>query len=362
MFEQLEAEDFEQVVFCTDKRVGLKAIIALHSTVLGPATGGTRMWKYGSDAEAFHDVLRLSKGMTYKASMAGLDWGGGKAVIMGDSKTEKTPQMLERFGEFVERLGGTYITAKDVGIGADDLRTVKKKTRHVLGIEGEKDSSGDPSPATSWGTYHGIRACVKKAFGASSLKDLKFAVQGLGSVAYYLIEHLRAEGASVVGCDTDLLTTARSVQTYGIETVAPDAIYDVKCDVFVPCALGAVINPETITRLKAKVVAGAANNQLATPREGDTLRKMGILYAPDYVINAGGLINIYYEQVAGGYPKKKAYAHVEKIGRTISEILDRAEEARKSTHRIADEMAEERVEKARKSAKDISKRISRLMT
>lgn len=350
IFSQIENDNFEQIVYCQDTRVGLKAIVALHSTALGPATGGCRMWNYSNENEALIDVLRLSKGMTYKAAISGLKWGGGKAVIIGDSKTAKTPAMLERFGEFVDRLGGHYITAKDVGIGSDDLRIVKHKTQHVLGIDGEPGSSGDPSPATAFGVYHGMRATAQHALGAGSLKGLKIALQGLGSVSYYLLEHLIADGAQIVGCDIDAASTERAVKKYGIETVRPEAIYDVSCDIFAPCALGATINPETLARLQTKIVAGAANNQLATDADGYALQKRGIAYAPDYAINAGGLINIYYEGGGqGGYSKAKAFEHVTQIGGTITEVLKRAELEKLPSHVVADRIAEERVKRGRQS-------------
>lgn len=352
LFEKIKADNFEQIVFCNDTRVGLKAIIAMHSTVLGPATGGCRMWDYKNDEEAMTDVLRLSKGMTYKASLAGLDWGGGKAVIMGDPKKAKSKEMLERFGEMVDRLGGNYITAKDVGIGADDLKTIKNKTKHVLGIEGEPGSSGDPSPGTAWGVYHGIRSCAKFAFGAQSLSGLKISLQGLGSVNYYLIEHLLADGAKIVGTDIDQTVIDRAVKKYGIEVIKPQSIYDYPCDIFSPGALGAIVNSETIPMLKCKIVAGASNNQLKTPDDGHALMKRGIVYAPDYAINAGGLINIYHEtHDQGGYNKGRAFDHIAKVGPTIATILDRAKAENQPTFIIADRMAEERVEKARKSAR-----------
>lgn len=348
IFEKLLNENFEQVVHFADPKTGLKAIVALHSTVLGPATGGCRMWNYGSDDEALTDVLRLSKGMTYKASISGLNWGGGKAVIMGDAKTQKSPELLAKFGEFVDRLGGHYITAKDVGIGSDDLRIVKSKTPHVLGIDGEEGSSGDPSPATAWGVYHGMRAAAKKALGANSLKGMTVAMQGLGSVSYSLLEHLVAEGATVIGCDIDQATVERAVKRYGIEVIHPDRIYDVECDIFAPCALGATINSDTLPRLRTKIIAGAANNQLATPAHGEEVTRRGLVYAPDYAINAGGLINIYYEGVAeGGYSRTRAFNHVEKIGQTIAEILERAEAEKLPSYVVADRMAEERIERAR---------------
>lgn len=347
-------EGFEQVVFCHDRAAGLKAIIAVHSTVLGPGVGGCRMWNYANEDEALVDVLRLSKGMTYKASVAGLDWGGGKAVIVGDAKKDKSPQLLARFGEYVNRLGGTYVTAKDVGIGADDLRQVKSKTKHVLGIEGEAGSSGDPSPATAWGVYHGMRAAHEFATGSKSLAGKRIALQGLGSVSYYLLEHLAADGAKMIGCDVDAAVIDRAVQKYGIEIVSPDAIYDVPCDVFSPSALGATINGATISRIAqggAKVIAGAANNQLATDADGVEVMRKGLVYAPDYVINAGGLINIYYEGheavVTGGYSRAKAFAHIGRIGDTVQKILERSKSEELPSQVIADRIAEERVTKAR---------------
>lgn len=352
IFEMIDREDYEQLVYCNDARTGLKAIISMHSTVLGPATGGCRMWAYKNEQEALIDVLRLSKGMTYKASISGLNLGGGKAVILGDPKTQKTRPMLERFGEYVERLGGNYITAKDVGIGAEDLKAIKSKTSHVLGIEGVPGSSGDPSPATAWGVYHGMKAAVKFALGASSLKNLTVAMQGLGSVNYYLLEHVFAEGAKVIACDIDAAAIKRATGKFNIEIVAPESIYDVPCDVFAPGALGASINSKSLPRLKTKVIAGAANNQLETPEIGLELMRRGIVYAPDYAINAGGLINIYYEGGAAGahgYNRKKAFDHVAGIERTIADILDRAKAEKLPSYLVADRMAEERVERARQA-------------
>jgi len=348
IFDKIQSDGFEQLVYCNDPQVGLKAIISIHSSVLGPAVGGCRMWNYTTEEEALVDVLRLSKGMTYKAAISGLNWGGGKAVILGDPKADKNPKMLERYGEFVNRLGGHYVTAKDVGIGADDLRTIKKKTSHVLGIEGDVGSSGDPSPLTAWGVYNGMKACAQFAFKSSSLKGTKIALQGLGSVSYYLLEHLVAEGAQVVACDIDKGMIDRAVKKYGIEVVAPETIYDVKCDIFSPSALGASVSAQTLPRIKAKVVAGAANNQLATPEQGFEMQRLGMIYAPDYAINAGGLINIYYEDSARGvYSRARAEEHVGKIYQTITTILERSRDERLPTHVIADRIAEERILKAR---------------
>lgn len=348
VFEKIKTDGFEQIIYCQDNEVGLRAIIALHSLALGPATGGCRMWNYASEDDALHDVLRLSKGMTYKASVAGLNWGGGKSVIIGDPKAPKNPKMLERFGEYVERLGGNYITAKDVGIGAEDLRIIKSKTSHVLGIDGEPGSSGDPSPSTAWGVYHGMKASAQHALKTSSLKGLKIALQGLGSVSYYLLEHLVADGAEVIGCDIDKTVIERAVNKYKIEIVSPDTIYDVKCDIFAPAALGSTINKDTLPRIQAKIIAGPANNQLATEEMGYEVLGKGMVYAPDYVINGGGLINIYYEEARQApYSKEKSQAHVTRIGNTIRDILERAQAEKLPSHVVADKMAEERVQKAK---------------
>lgn len=351
LFEEIRREGHEQLVFCSDSSTGLRAIIGVHSTVLGPAVGGCRMWNYTSEEEALNDVLRLSKGMTYKASITGLNWGGGKAVIWGDAKKDKSPAFLQKFGEMVDRLNGVYVTAKDVGIGSPDLIEIKKKTKHVLGIDGVAGSSGDPSPATAWGVYHGIRACAEKAFGTASLKGLKIAMQGLGSVNYNLLEHLSKEGAVITGCDIDSANLNRAVSKYGIKSVSPDEIYKVECDIFSPGALGSIINEKTLKLLKAKVIAGAANNQLATAEDGETVFKMGLIYAPDYAINAGGLTNIYHELDLNGFDQKRALDHVSKIYGTIKAILERSIADREPTHQIADRMAEERIETARKQKK-----------
>jgi leucine dehydrogenase len=346
IFERIQSDNYEQILFCHDSRVGLKAIIAIHNSALGPATGGCRMWNYRNEDEALTDVLRLSKGMTYKASISNLPLGGGKSIIIGDS-SQKTPEMLRRFGEFVETLKGHYITAKDVGIDSTDLKTIKSRTSHILGIAGEANSSGDPSPVTAWGVYNGMLACAEKAFGSKSLKGVKIALQGLGAVNYYLLKYLNQEGAKVTGCDINAQSVERAQKEFGIETVSPEAIYDADCDIFSPGALGAIVNGQTIGRLKCKVVAGAANNQLATEKDGEELLKKGILYAPDYTINAGGLINIYHERE--GYNRDKAYAHVAQIYDTMKKILEVSASDRIPTNVVANRIAEERVREAERA-------------
>lgn len=349
-FSRLKAEGFEQVVFFQDAEVGLQAIVAMHSTVMGPAVGGCRMYPYANTADAVNDVLRLGRGMTYKATLAGLAWGGGKGVIIADPKTQKNPKMLKRYGEFVERLGGHYVTAKDVGIGSEDLRIVKSATSHVLGIEGEPGSSGDPSPATAWGTFNGILACASFAWGSENLKDKVVSLQGLGSVNSYLLPYLRNAGAKMIACDVDEAAIRRAKDLApGIEIVAPDAIYDVRSDIFSPGAMGASITATTLPKIQAKIIAGAANNQLATEAEGHELHKRGVVYAPDYAINAGGLINIYHERAgAPAYDKQRAFDHVEKIKDTIRLILDRSKSENTPSFQIADRIVEERLAAAKK--------------
>lgn len=347
LFETMLNEGHEQIVFCADKATGLKAIVAIHNTNLGAGTGGCRMYPYASEADALYDVLRLSKGMTYKAAITGLKMGGAKAVIIGNPKTQKNPALLTRFAKFVDQLNGRYVTAKDVGIDGNDLKIIKQETKHVLGIEGLANSSGDPSVFTAWGVYNGMKACAEVAYGNDSLKGKVVALQGLGSVSKYLVKHLADEGAKLIGTDVDAAACEKMKLEFGVEIVSPDKIYDVDCDIFSPTALGAIINSNTIPRLKCKIVAGGANNQLATAADGQALMQRGILYAPDYAINAGGLTNIYHE--LDGYNRERAWNHVAQIKNTIHEILTRSQKEKLPPHVIADQMAEERVNNARKS-------------
>lgn len=343
VFDKIRDDNYEQIIFCNDTKVGLKAIIAIHSSALGPATGGCRMWNYRSEDEALTDVLRLSKGMTYKAAISNLSLGGGKSIIMGDL-SQKSPELLRRYGDFIESLKGLYITAKDVGIDSNDLKIVKSRTPHILGIAGESGSSGDPSPVTAWGVYNGMKACAEKAFGSSKLSGLKIALQGLGAVNFYLAKHLHQEGAKLIGCDINKDAVDRAQKELGMEIINPDQIYETACDIFSPGALGAILNGQTIGKLKCKVIAGGANNQLATEQDGEELVRRGLIYAPDYAINAGGLINISHER--GGYDRDKSWNQVAKIYDTIKMILDRAEAERLPTNVVANRIAEERVHAA----------------
>ncbi|HMV27161.1 MAG TPA: Glu/Leu/Phe/Val dehydrogenase [bacterium] len=341
-FEMIEEKEHEQVVFFSDKASGLRAIVAIHDTTLGPALGGCRMYPYATTEEALNDVLRLSRGMSYKAAVAGLNLGGGKAVIIGDPKKHKNEILFRTFGRFIQGLGGRYITAEDVGTSVTDMEWIRMETRYVTGISRAQGGSGDPSPVTALGTYRGLKACVEKVFGTQSLKGLRIAVQGLGHVGYYLVRHLHDEGAKLVVTDVDGERVKRVVSEFGAEYVDSDKIYDADVDVFSPCAMGAIINDDTIGRLKCKIIAGAANNQLQDEaRHGAMLLAKKITYAPDYVINAGGLINVYNE--LEGYNQEKALAQAKGICDIMKKILELAERENISTHEASNRIAEERI-------------------
>ncbi|MBY5980993.1 amino acid dehydrogenase [Ferrimonas balearica] len=329
-------------MFVHDEASGLKAIIAVHDTTLGPAVGGCRMWPYESEQDAINDVLRLSRGMTYKNALAGLEFGGGKSVIIGDPKSDKSEALFRAFGRFVDSLGGRYYSAEDVGITTADIMIAHQETPYMAGLEGK---SGDPSPYTALGTFLGIKAAVKHQRGIDSLEGIKVAVQGLGHVGFHLCRHLHDAGAKLVVCDLSETQLERARTEFGAEVVALDEIYRQDVDVYAPCALGATINDTTIPQLKATIVAGCANNQLAEPRHGEVLKEKGILYAPDYVINAGGIINVSFER---DYNADKAEAKVRKIYDTLLTIFNEADNSGKTTAVVADEMARAIIEKARK--------------
>jgi leucine dehydrogenase len=343
VFETLTDMGHERVVFCSNPEVGLRAIIAVHSTVLGPGLGGCRMWNYASDQEALTDVLRLSRGMTYKAAAAGLNLGGGKAVILGDSKKDKSEELFRAFGRAVESLGGQYITAEDVGTGLEDMEEVAMETRWVTGVSADSGGGGDPSPVTAFGVLQGIKAAAAKVFGSDSLRGRSIAVQGLGSVGYSLATYLtRDEGAKVFGCDIDGAVIDQARSELGVEIVPPGDIHAVACDVFAPCALGAGINPKTLPELRCRVVAGAANNQLEDEdRDGEAIHARGILYAPDFVINAGGLINVYDELF--GYNRERAMRRARGIYQNVAKVFAIAERDGVSTKLAANRLAEERI-------------------
>ena len=342
LFGHLKAYDYGEVHFKFDKGSGLKAIVAIHDSRLGPALGGCRFIDYASDEDAVIDALRLARGMTYKAALAGLDHGGGKSVLMRPANQHFDRAALFRaFGCFVDNLGGHYITAEDSGTGLEDMEVIRTVTKHVTGVDISHGGSGDPSPFTALGVRRGIEACVKFKLGRESLEGVHVAVQGVGHVGYHLCKELHAAGAKISVADVDPLKSERAQREFKASIVPLDDIFHIECDVVAPCALGSALNDTTIPRIKAKIVAGAANNQLAQPRHGDDLHARGILYAPDYAINAGGLVNVAQEVV--GYDADKSRANTMKIFDTIWEIADRAKKTGAPTYRIADMMVEEKL-------------------
>jgi leucine dehydrogenase len=338
LFESMRGLGHEQVVFCHEPSCGYLGIIAIHDTTLGPALGGTRFWQYTSFTEAVTDALRLARGMTYKAAAAGLNLGGGKAVIVGDNKTADRELLFRAHGRFVDTLNGRYITAEDIGTSPADMEFVRRETNHVAGLQG---LSGDPSPVTGYGVYMGMKAAAKNRWGKDSLSGRAVAVQGCGKVAFYLCRHLKEEGARLIVTDIDESKVRRVVEEFGATVVAPDAIYDAQADIYAPCALGATINDKTLPRLRVSIVAGGANNQLAEDRHGRELEAKGILYAPDFVINAGGLINVYRE--IAGWTEERAKRKAQEIYDSILRIFQIAEQEKIPTFVAADRLAEERI-------------------
>ena len=341
IFETLDTTGHEQVVFCHNKDAGLKAIIAIHDTTLGPALGGTRMWPYRSEEEALNDVLRLSRGMTYKNAVAGLDIGGGKAVIIGNPATDKSEALFRAFGKFVDSLGGRYITAEDVGIDVNDMEYVFRETEYVTGVHQVHGGSGDPSPFTAYGTLQGLMATLNRAHGDEEVGKYSYAVQGLGHVGMEFVKLLKERGAKIFVTDINKDLVDRAVDEYGAEAVGLDEIYDVDADVYSPCALGGTVNEQTLPRLKAKVICGAANNQLANNAIGDEVEKRGIVYAPDYAVNAGGVMNVALE--LDGYNRERAMRMMRTIYHNLARIYEISERDGIPTYKAADRLAEERI-------------------
>ncbi len=340
VIERMSQYDHEQLLFCNDNTTGLKAIIAVHNTVLGPALGGTRMWQYNNELEALNDVLRLSRGMTYKNAISGLNLGGGKAVIIGDSRTQKNEALFRRFGKFVQSLGGKYITAEDVGISPQDMNWVNMETDHVVGLPGK---SGDPSPVTAYGVYMGMKAAAKVQFGSDSLEGKKIAVQGVGHVGEYLVEYLSKENAEIYITDIHEDTLKRVSKEYNATVVGLDDIYTVDMDIYAPCALGATVNNDTLSQLKCSIIAGAANNQLESESvHGELVKSKGIIYVPDFMLNAGGVINCFAE--VKGLSAQWAMNKAEEIYNTSLDIINRSKTMDMPTYKIANAMAEERIE------------------
>ena len=341
VFESISKTEHEEVVFCQNKDAGLKAIIAIHNSVLGPALGGLRMWPYATEQDALNDVLRLSRGMTYKAAVSGLNLGGGKAVIIGDPSKDKSEALFRAFGRFVNSLNGRYITAEDVGIDVNDMEHVYRETEFVTGVHQVHGGSGDPSPFTAYGTLQGLMATLQAKFGNEEVGNYSFAVQGVGHVGMEYVKLLRERGAKVFVTDINTELVQRAVDDYGAEAVASEQIYDVDADVYSPCALGGTINENTLDRLKCQVICGAANNQLATNEIGDEVQRRGILYAPDYAVNAGGLMNVSLE--IDGYNRERAMRMLRTIHFNLARIFEISKRDSIPTYMAADRMAEERI-------------------
>ena len=339
IFEQLSAYDHEQILFCRNDDVGLRAIIAVHNTTLGPALGGCRLYDYASEADAVRDVLRLSRGMTYKAAVAGLDLGGGKSVIIGDPAM-KSEAMMRAFGRHVQSLGGRYITAEDMNTSVEDMDNIRRETKWVTGSGG---GSGDPSPVTAWGVYHGIRACLEVIYGSPDVTGRTVAIQGVGNVGYYLAKYLHEGGASLLYADISQKRLSRVVEEFGGTVLEGDEFYRANCDVLAPCAIGGIVNTRTIPMIKAPIIAGGANNVFDDEtRDGEALSERGITYAPDYVINAGGLINVCAELKSQS--REKAMGDAAAIFNTVKRIINKAKSEGTTTIRAANKVAEERIE------------------
>lgn len=350
LFDSVSFANHEGIHAFSDEKTGLQAIVAIHSTARGPAVGGTRMWNYASSAEALEDVLRLSRGMSYKNAVADLEMGGGKSVILGDSRTQKTPELFRAFGAAVDQLGGVYYAAEDVGVSVADIAEARKITPYVLGLNDGPEASGDPSPVTADGVYRSTLTVARRLWKQDDLTGLTVAIQGIGHVGGYLADKLHRAGAKLIMTDVNTALLAEVAARTNAEIVAPDAIYDVKADIYAPCALGATLNPGTLKRLSVKAVVGAANNQLATPQIGQALFEAGVLYAPDYVVNGGGIINVASElrarQSGGAYDPAWVETKLSRLMETLEEILDRAAAENRPTHEVADAVAEARIRAA----------------
>ena len=347
IFSQLETLGHKKVVFCSDPETGLKAIIAIHDTTLGPALGGTRMWAYKTEQDALHDVLRLSKSMTYKSAIAGLNLGGGKAVIIGDAHKDKSEALLRKFGRFIKNLNGEFITAEDVGTNPRDMEFIRMETQYVMGVPESIGGSGDPSPITALGVFMGIKACVREYYGSDSLTGKSVIVQGTGRVGENLVKLLRDENAKVYASDINDDAVQNIAKKYGAQAISNNSIFDIDADIYAPCALGATINSETIKKLKCNIIAGSANNQLEDEQvHGRMLLDKGVLFAPDYVINAGGIINCYSELM--GFSKKRTMQLTENIYEATRNVLKLSKAENISTTEAANKIAEKRISDIRK--------------
>jgi len=341
VFEKLAEYRYEQLVFCHDKATGLRAIIAIHDTTLGPALGGCRMWPYATEEEAVVDVLRLARGMTYKAAASGLNLGGGKSVIFGDPDRDKSEALFRSFGRYIETLGGRYIVAEDVGTSTEDANYIRVETSHVVGVDVTRGGSGDPSPFTALGVRQGMRACAEEVFGTASLEGRTVAVQGLGHVGYHLCRLLDEEGARLIVTDLHAEAVERATREFGAKPVEPDEILGMPCDILAPCAMGAVVNARMLPGFRCRIIAGSANNILHEAKHGAALAERGILYAPDYVINAGGLINVADE--LEGYNERRSTKRVMRIRDSVKSIVAISKRDGVPTNVAADTLALERI-------------------
>ena len=338
VFSNPSFSEHELVAFRNDRHSGLQAIIAVHSSALGPAVGGCRMYPYASEADALHDVLRLSRGMTHKSALAGLPFGGGKSIVIGDPHTQKSRALLEAMGDFVNSLGGRYITAEDVGTSVADIRTMARRTPYVAGLD-DNEHGGDPSPSTAYGVFLGIRTAVRHRYGRDKLDGIGISIQGLGHVGFKLARLLIEDGATVYGADINAANLERAAAELGVRPVSSDEVLFLPVDVVAPCAMGAIWNRESISRLRAGIVCGAANNQLATPADGELLRRRGVLYCPDFLVNAGGIIEAHHQILRSG--ESERLAHIGRIETTLAEVLRLSGERQVSTESVAREMAED---------------------
>jgi len=352
LFSKMEEYDYEQLILCQDKSTGLKAIIAIHDTTLGPALGGTRICEYESDEEAIEDALRLARGMTYKNAAAGLNLGGGKAVIIGDPRKIKSEALFRAFGRFVEGLNGRYITGEDMNATQEDASYINCETEYIVGLE---TGSGNPSPVTAYGVFKGIQAALNEVYGSDDLTGKTVAIQGLGAVGRRLAERLHEAGAKLYVTTRDKAKIDKAVAELGATAVSLDEIHGVECDVFSPCARGAIINDKTIEQFKCKIIAGAANNQLAESRHGDMLHEKGILYVPDYIINSGGVINIIDDISGREYNRENAMKNTARIYDSCKKVFEIAKRDNIPTYKAADIMAEERIAAVRKIKKIYNK-------
>jgi len=343
IFDYLSSYDYENVFLCQDKAVGLRAVIVIHDTTLGPATGGCRMWTYDSDWDAIEDALRLARGMTYKYAAAGVNLGGGKTVVIGDPKRRDREALFRTLGRFINRLGGKYYTGEDVGTTLEDMEYIRMETEYVVTLPTYLGGAGPISPMTAFGVIQAMRACCKEVYGSDQLRGKRVAVQGLGAVGYELAKQLTELGATVWGTDIDEEKLEGVRREFGVKGMDPKGIYDVECDIFAPCALGGIINDETIPRLKCKIVCGSANNQLREDKHGDLLTERGILYGPDYIVNAGGTIYDTDRLGVGGVSHERGRAKVARIYRTMEKVIDISKRDGNPTYRAADRMAEERI-------------------